>query len=1023
MNADIKELLKAKGYNADAMEKDNIPVTEIKELLKTKGYNVDAMEKDGLFAEPNTTIVSQEPIEPGTQENSFGLMGALQGKEQQNPFGDRNPMGDTPKETINPEGTISTLTTGQPEDKQGAGSKFLVDPVTTDIGQAAAGARRSITLSLGKMLEDGLSSAGFDIGHESTENLKKVNKYIEDYNKQHSDEFIHPSTVGSLVSQLFVPMAKTKGVVIATEAFLSALDGIGKNNSYEDVLKDAAIGAAFGAGSMWLFNQIARRVGPLSYGTKILIAKHPELTMEKALEILKGVPKKDQAYVLGQALDDADFLGFFNGAVNRLNDDKLKLKWLAKQRNKSVADIIGDTEKQVTEAKKYYGEMADMLAADSHNTFAFSSIANSLDSLIRRYDSNPKALSIVNNMKADIAAGAGYMNVRTALEFRQDLNYLLNKAKRFKEKEALELLKNSTDKFIRNNLSEEAFAMVEDATKNYTRAMNNRDFIELLDKHTERHITDWIGFKKALKKEKLDSPEVDKAIDVVNVFTKKFKLDKEFRNITKTVGQSDTALSALGARSWVLQHILDPLDTLFVGSTRHKELIIQNELLKSIRKAGEPTDLVKEILKSKKLNETLSKQELQATAAKVEQLLLPHNPDAATSVTLGGNEVRPLYATERGAIGDTPVAPAAREHFMDAVDNRATALPAPREPKVTSPRELDIRATKPISTPRYRALNNLYKAANAIEGTGSGSSGYVEDKELYNAIQQAIDNGYDEFAQLNLAIHRSLDGIYSVQPQNLKRIVERIEPEIRNRATSNASTSPSGNIPAPREPESGPTNSASSTSNIPDVKTFEEAFKLFGKRNGINITRLQKVSTGTIRIHIEGVGYVKFKTRNNKLAFTTLTFRSGSKMGGKFYKTAFDVSKKFNIPYNPGTLTSVNEIRLPINIYKYKQETGYNPLHSQNHLHTLVDDAIGTLNKALKRKGFTKVNDLSDADINTLAPKLGANKNIRTGVNSLKLYRKMSQILASGGTLSLTMLAPLIDAAYNEEEGKEDGSL
>lgn len=1089
MNADIKELLKAKGYNADAMEKDNVPVSEVKELLKAKGYNVDAMEKDGLFAgsTPAPRQVeskSTEPIEstsptqptPSPLGEDFGLMGALQGKEQpQNPFGDRNPMDTQPKETVNPDGTISTLTTGQPEDKQRAASKFLVDPITTGVGQAVAGARRSITLPLAKMLEDGLNSAGFDVGHESTENLKKVNSYIESYNKKHPDEFMHPSTVGSLISQVFVPIAKTKGVVIATEAFLSALDGIGKNNSYKDVPEDAAIGAAFGATSMWLFNQIAKRVGPLSYGTKLLIAKHPELTEEKALKILEGVPKEDQAYVLGQALDDSDFAGFFKGAIGKSNKDRLKLKWLGKQRNKSVADIIGDTESQVAEAKKYYGEMADMLAADSHNTFDFSPIAHSLDSLIKRYEGNPKALSIVNNMKADIEAGAGHMSARTALEFRQDLNYLLNRAKRYKEKEALELLKTSTDRFIKNNLSDDAFAMVEDATQNYARAMNNRDFIELLDKHTKKHITDWAGFKKALKEEKLDSPEVDKAIDVVNAFAKKFKLDKEFRNMTKTKGQNGTALSALGVRSWILQHILDPLDTAFVGSTRHKELIIQDEILKGIRKAGKPTDLINEILRNKKLNETLSKPELQATVAKVEQLLLPHKPDAATSVTLDGNEVRPLYATERGTIGDTPEAPAAREHFMDSIDNQPAALPAPREPQTQEALQLESGATKFVSPggrvsmdmdmanpPKFQASTNTIDVHNIMNtvtanqrnlgvrlrlrladsktakyGKGLSNEQLNLDREksvnAINAIinkseREALSRRDRETLIKGLARVRQIDKELDVRgyEETYQKSLDRDVPSQLDRPNRRYRIRSGSNQNTPnRQTGATPTLRNTSFTNMPDIHTFEESFKRLGRRNGINITRLSRTPNGDIKIHIEGAGTVHFyRGSRNYLAFNTTNFNNGSGIGGKFYKTVFDVSRELNIPYrNDNGLTEVNTIRLPINIYKYKLETGYNVLHSQQRLHTMAANAIRNLNSSLSRRGFTDLAHLTDAEIEKIGPKFGANSNIRTGVNSLKLYRKMARILASGGTLSLAILAPLIDAAYNEIEGKEDGSL
>ena len=167
--------------------------------------------------------------------------------------------------------------------------------------QAIAGMRQSVTLPLAKVLEDSLTAIGIDVGDRSSRDLSKVNKYIEDYNKKHPDQLIHPATIGNIASQIAVPMAKTVKGVAATEAVLSALHGIGQREDYDDVILDATIGATFGAGSMTLFNRLTRNLGPLSYEAKLLIDKHPELKVNfpdlnrqsMNEEILGGVTDED----------------------------------------------------------------------------------------------------------------------------------------------------------------------------------------------------------------------------------------------------------------------------------------------------------------------------------------------------------------------------------------------------------------------------------------------------------------------------------------------------------------------------------------------------------------------------------------------------------------------------------------------------------------------------------------------------------------------------------------------------------
>lgn len=458
--------------------------------------------------------------------------------------------------------------------------------------QIVAGMKQSVTLPLAKIVEDSLRDVGIDVGDESSKDLTKINKYIEDYNKKNPDQLIHPATIGNIASQIAVPAVKGVKAVAATEAILNALDGIGKREDYDDVILDATIGATFGVTSMKLFEVLTRNIGPLSYEAKLLIDKHPELDMDSALKTLKGVPKADQAYALSNIVED-DFVDFTAKAVKPSTTDKLLLKQQLAGRTKVVQDTIGNVDNQVVEAKNIYSDMIDNIATNHPNEFKFDSMIPKLEGLIKRYDKTPsRALTIVNNMVADLEVSKGVMNTRTALQFRQDLNYLISRAKRHEEKSLLNNLKNGVDSFLTKNLDEATLSSVDHAITNYSRAMNNRDFIDIMGKYTKKKSTDWVGLKAKLKSERLSSPEVDNALSVVEEFSEKFKNDKQLRSAVKVTGQAEDPGGMLGVLSYAINEVRD---TFIRFGKRHRELKIQKAILKSIRNAKNPVDVFRQM--------------------------------------------------------------------------------------------------------------------------------------------------------------------------------------------------------------------------------------------------------------------------------------------------------------------------------------------------------------------------------------------------------------------------------------------
>jgi hypothetical protein len=815
---------------------------------------------------------------------------------------------------------------------------------------------------------------------------------------------------------------------------------------------------------MTVYERIARHVGPLSYGAKLLINKHPELSEETAAEILKGVPRRDQAYALANYMEDGDLSGFIKASVVK-NKDKGLLKQQMKGRMQGVQDVLGDTEKQILDAKAQYKEMTEMLTKDNHNTFDFSSMMPNLENLITRYDKSPsKALGILNNMKADIELGKGTMNVRTALEFRQDLNYLINRATRYKEKELLGQIKTGVDGFIKRNLDDAKLTQVDDAITNYSRAMNNSDFLEIMNKKniTNNSITDWVAFKNALKKEKLSSPEVDKALDIVDVLATKFKADGKLRSATVMKGQSDTALTALGVRSWFIQKILDPLDTIFVQSTRHRELTIQSEILKSIRNAKNPREMVSQITKNKNIPEaakTVINRDLN------ELLQITYKPNRAISNTIDG-DVRTLYATQNGTVSNTVEGGLARENLNAQISQ--PALPVPRGPREASVTELDSGATKYVdptgrtsvdidlaSPAPFQATTRTVDVNNVLAEVKANQQGLGVSTRLRLADNKTAKYGKGlTDQQLNLDREKSKNAIDLIIEKSRNERLSRRDREtlikglarvrqidreldIRGYDANNFMSTPRGqqtelDRPVPRyrirrggtdieapvaNPAPVPRPRPRTNSTVPPAEELEPVFQRLGRERGINITAVRNAPNSPhMKIYIEGGGTVTFYRRASWLAFNTTNFRNGSGLGGKFYQTVFDVSRELNIPYKADNgLTQVNGVRLPINIYKYKLETGYNPLQNQAQLTNLVNSAIKTINNKLRSLGRTNgLSGLTERDIETMGGKLGGNGAYRLGPNSLRLYKQMEEILRNGGTLSLVLLAPLLDLAFEE---------
>jgi len=155
---------------------------------------------------------------------------------------------DANKPTVNPDGTISTISTGQPEDYQGAFNKDVTTPIKEGTEQVVAGARE-LTAGGAKVINDTL--AHYDLPNEKATTdkaVKTLNSFIGNYNTKHPEQFMHPATYGELASYGAVPMGSGVMSATLTGGALTFLSSVGEDKSYSEATRDGIIGGLLTGG-------------------------------------------------------------------------------------------------------------------------------------------------------------------------------------------------------------------------------------------------------------------------------------------------------------------------------------------------------------------------------------------------------------------------------------------------------------------------------------------------------------------------------------------------------------------------------------------------------------------------------------------------------------------------------------------------------------------------------------------------------------------------------------------------------
>jgi len=403
------------------------------------------------------------------------------------------------------------------------------------------------------------------------------------------------ASVGSMAASLLpgTLVLKFKPIVIgATEALSMGATSIGEGHSNVSAAGSAALGLA----GAYIPAKIAEVLtDPTGRASKYLMEKMG-ISTEEAKLLVEGLPAdKDQQALAIAYMGGDKTIGSIKRAAASSDDTALKLYEDLQARFKLMVETIGPVDVNLQRTK--YRDIATKIELKNPVTHDASGIADNLDFLERFYGATPsKANSLVAQMKAVIADGQG-LKVSDAMEFNRDLNYLIDKASRGKEKVKLNEIKQNLDGFLTKALDEtdkRAYTMM---NREYADTMNNAELLDLVNKSTSGdRAVNWGKLSKSIVDEGLNSHEVNNALSIAKEFTKKFGSDhKLLSSSTEKSINLDTG-GFLGTTSYLINKTLN-MGALW--GERHNAVVVQNAIFRALKKSGTELDFVDALKNSK----------------------------------------------------------------------------------------------------------------------------------------------------------------------------------------------------------------------------------------------------------------------------------------------------------------------------------------------------------------------------------------------------------------------------------------
>lgn len=391
-----------------------------------------------------------------------------------------------------------------------------------------------------------LSKTGLvdDHSKEIKDDIKTIQANIKKYDERHNTlgKYGNADAVENILLTS-IPLMRSYKSAIALEATLGAMMGV-KENALDPNHKgpitdsmyvDAAVGGAVGAMGTFAINRLAAKLGenaiPEGMDKDVfnwMLSK--KLTPEQAADILKDVPKNEQAYRAAMALGDTG-KGVLKQAVHSDNLSN-QLNMLARERANDIAKVgntlnadehlavAGENFKKISELINTYDLPIDM-------TETFKGIKNIRD--VNGITASP-AINELNAIRNQWTTNGKDVQLADVLEVRKKVNALIRDADGA-DKSTLNEVKTAIDKTI------DGSSKVPDTVKNalnkanldYATAVKNKELAEIVNKNIDSHgLMDYKKYMKDLEESGIKTEQAKATAKLAEEYAEKYKNDKMF---------------------------------------------------------------------------------------------------------------------------------------------------------------------------------------------------------------------------------------------------------------------------------------------------------------------------------------------------------------------------------------------------------------------------------------------------------------------------------------------------------------
>lgn len=419
-----------------------------------------------------------------------------------------------------------------------------------------------------------LSKTGLvnDHSKEIKEDIKTIQANIKKYDERHNTlgAYGNADAVENILLTS-IPLMRSYKSAIALEATLGAMMGV-KENALDPNHKgpitdsmyvDAAIGGAVGAIGTFAINRLAAKLGenaiPKGMDKDVfnwMLSK--KLSPEQAADILKDVPKNEQAYRAAMALGDTG-----KGAIKQAAySDKLsnQLNILARERANDIAKV-GNTlnaDEHLAVAGKNFDEISKLiktydLPINMTDTFKGIRFINDVEG-----NSASPAIKELASIRKQWVTNGEDVQLADVLEVRKKVNALMRDADGA-DKIKLDEVKKAIDNTITspaNKVPEAVKNAFNKANLDYATAVKNKELAEIVNKNIDSHgLMDYKKYMKDLEESGIKTEQARATAKLAEEYANKYKNDKMFIG-SKGSDRWRSVMGLLGLASTYAQQVV-----------------------------------------------------------------------------------------------------------------------------------------------------------------------------------------------------------------------------------------------------------------------------------------------------------------------------------------------------------------------------------------------------------------------------------------------------------------------------------